>query len=305
MNVLEIIATADPLRRRIPINIEFVDLKIPFDESQNFAALRRRRQRVLIQTLVAACMAMFVLLSFVTPTVPTATSIYFSTAQQSAAKFALRQSQLVQSVPRVLPNQVLKRGYQNVVSHNGLFSPLPTSGVLTSSTSQRFDVSSTDFSPGWESTVDFSSIGAMRTSLNKQSLSHILSVQSQQEWINKAIDALIVSETAPPAQRFVALAVSQSATRFALDPAPWRLNAVNGKMAWVREVPSGFSLIRDVVDPNTPGIWVTARYRLSAFSDPVLYSYSLLTSWAVVSDVSGETLATSNAGFELFDLSKL
>lgn len=341
MNVLDFIATADPMLSKKPITMEMRDLDLvtPRENSLiEYPTAKKQDRRRLV--LVAAAVVLIASFGVFLPRDSGPTSYDWSAPVISPAAATVNLSNQYAQETRLNPGQTLWVLHENVQfdadgsvrqfsfakswlatdwASVSLFKALVIDGVevpageavwtetsrMSGSDPEDLNDYSIGYSPMWERTVPYDNPQSMYRTLVEQSQTFNASWQSGSEWIVGALQSLIVSETAAPAQRVIAISISNALFEQGVAQDQWVETFAGNKNLWIQTRNSTAKVEMTVVDPQVPGIASAITYRIDGSGNRSVSHRFQLVSWAIVGGLDVEPTASDVQRVQTPDVSKL
>ena len=346
MNVLEIIATADPLRTEKSISIELHELNLSSGDGwglteisrPTFGLTPRRITAVAAVVSLLAGIAIFaprntttdstvVSFDWIAPGIaPAAATVNLSKkfAQQTRLApgetlYLIRESSKF-NIDGLLTSKSLTKSWsatnlasvsyvQPVIQAGRAVDPSRKIWTETSQMDGFEPEDLYDFSNGvtpvWERSIPYNDSQVMYRTLVQQSRKLHSSWVTGSEWIAYALNALITSETAAPAQRVMAIAISNALFDQGATNQRWTQTKLGKRIVWIRKVVVSDEINLILIEPEVPGTSIDVTCRVGASGKRTLVEEFRISSWAVVGDLDEEPLASAIQTRARMDLSKL
>ncbi|MEY2634923.1 MAG: hypothetical protein RIS75_863 [Actinomycetota bacterium] len=341
MDVLEFIATADPMRTKQPIELQLHDIDLQTSrEFEVFDFPTTRTFDVRRAISIAAAIVVIASLGIFLPKNFGPTTYDWNSPAISPAAATVNLAQLYAQETRIKPGETLW-----VVQRNSQFNTdgtlkqlnvtkswlatnwasvsylkalvidgveVPAAKQLWTETSRMSGSTPEDlndytigYSPVWERTVPYENAQAMYRTLVEQSKTFNPSWQSGSDWIAAALESLIVSETAAPAQRVVAISVLNALIDEGVEAHKWVATSSGERMLWSRTMSSNTESEVQIIDPLLPGIAMAVTYQIDAAGTKSLIELFQLDGWAVVGGLDVEPADSDIVRASDLDPSKL
>jgi hypothetical protein len=341
MNVLEFIATADPMLSKTPITVELhdIDLVAPHENSLHEFPVAKTfvvRRAVLVAAAVALIASFGIFLPRETgpitydwsaPVISPATAtvnLSKQFAQQTRLNpgetlFVIHESSTFNADGALVDVTRTKSWRATNWASVEYLQRLTVEGVevapeklmwseisrMSGSDPDELNDFSIGFSPIWERSVPYNDPQAMYRKLVEQSQTFNSSWLSGSEWIAGALQALISSETSAPGQRVMAIALSNALFEQGITNQLWTETRVGGRVMWSRSVDNSSEIELTVIDPEIPGVRAAAKYRLDELGQRGVTFEHRVVSWAVVGDLDEQPASEALRTVPKIDVSKL